>query len=953
MLNNNKTQLKIDNYTIQTEYERTNQDTSIIHKPSVLEGNWVQSGDNLTDNTASVGGELSLGQNLLIAYMPWEGYNFEDAILISERLVYDDLYTSIHIEKYSFTEEIKKTVFGACFTLSKEQEVHTVQKRGRGRREKEQGKEQGKELEKELEKGISATRQNIESQLLLDKITRDIPQAQQEEIEHLNTYGIVKTGTFIQEGDILIGKVTPLTIYEPNASAKPYTNFLKNILGDLRSSKEITKVKDSSIRAPKGIKAKVIKTLFIYKKVFSNIDFYLKTIPFYTLPFLITKKKEAYAIKSFKKGRERVECAFNSEAIKGWFLLSQFPLPLRGPGSTLSQPKVSRFAQNWVERRFRFPFGTSRRTGCAKRKRASKNLTKRKEKGNWVPFPGSTLSQPSAGNWVERRLGTGARAGQRARDRKENKSKDINRARSAGSARSARDYKSRLLPILRVRFPSGIDAQKKKLPKKLQSASRIRPLIFYFYLAEKRRIQVGDKMSGRHGNKGIISQILPIQDMPYLPDGTPVDMVLNPLGVPSRMNVGQIYECLLGLAGKYLGENYKIVPFDWRIAHNYSGEATRCFVYSKLYEARTRTGNTWLFDPNFPGKLPLYDGRTGDTFDQSITVGKSYMLRLIHMVEDKITCLTSDHDVLTSNGWISIEKISINDKVVTLHKNSFVEYQKPTRIYNYTNFKGSLLHLKNSIIDCLVTLNHRLFVTFAFNNKFKTSYNDFINISFSKKYLITAKDFIGINKTYKIFIPLLFNRYKRFPLTPLLQNEGLGTKIEESRTFFFRNRQKELSIFFRKRQKALSIKGFFAKQNASISSFSNIKEEIIPFNGKVHCLSVPNEVFFVRRNGKAVWTGNSRTTGPYSLVTQQPLRGRSKTGGQRLGEMEVWAIEGYGAAFTLLEMFTIKSDDLIGRMTLWSNIIFNKDIAIGTPESFKVLLSELQALCLDIGLYHS
>ena len=205
-------------------------------------------------------------------------------------------------------------------------------------------------------------------------------------------------------------------------------------------------------------------------------------------------------------------------------------------------------------------------------------------------------------------------------------------------------------------------------------------------------------------------------------------MVLNPLGVPSRMNVGQIYECLLGLAGKYLGENYKIFPFD----EIYGAEASRSFVFSKLYSASLKTGKKWLFNPNSPGKIRLYDGRTGDTFDQSITVGYSYMLRLVHMVDDKI---------------------------------------------------------------------------------------------------------------------------------------------------------------------------------------------------------------------------HARSTGPYSLVTQQPLRGRSKQGGQRLGEMEVWALEGYGAAFTLLEMLTIKSDDMTGRMTLWSNLILNKEISIGTPESFKVLICELQALCLDIGLF--
>ena len=265
--------------------------------------------------------------------------------------------------------------------------------------------------------------------------------------------------------------------------------------------------------------------------------------------------------------------------------------------------------------------------------------------------------------------------------------------------------------------------QNSSLNERLKDVSSIQ-----IYLAEKRRLQVGDKMAGRHGNKGIISQILPIEDMPFLPDGKPLDMVLNPLGVPSRMNVGQIYECLLGLAGKYLGQHFKIFPFD----EMYGAEASRSFVFAKLYDARIKTGKQWLFNQKAPGKIRLYDGRTGETFDQSITVGYAYMLRLVHMVDDKI---------------------------------------------------------------------------------------------------------------------------------------------------------------------------------------------------------------------------HARSTGPYSLVTQQPLRGRSKQGGQRLGEMEVWALEGYGAAFTLLEMLTIKSDDMNGRMTLWSNLILNKEISIGTPESFKVLICELQALCLDIGLF--
>lgn len=450
-------------YPIQ-KFQRSNQDTCLVQRPSVFEGEWVQPGDLLADCSASKGGELSLGQNILIAYMPWEGYNYEDAILISQRLVYDDLYTSIHIEKY------------------------------------------------EVETGI--TKYGYE------EITREIPDVASHCLAQLDKEGIIKVGSVVSESQILVGKVSPIE----KKYKSPYQKLLYTIL-----EKELAAVRDSSLRAPKGLKAKVIE-----RKIFQKTS--------------------------------------------------------------------------------------------------------------------------------------------------------------------------------------------------LNSSQSSKQKIVHLYLAEKRRIQVGDKVAGRHGNKGIVSQILPRQDMPYLPDGSPIDMVLNPLGVPSRMNVGQIYECLLGLAAKYLGQSFRVRPFD----EIYGAEASRTLTFSSLYKARLKTGHKWLFNPKSPGKMKIFDGRTGDPFHQTVTVGISYILKLVHLVDDKV---------------------------------------------------------------------------------------------------------------------------------------------------------------------------------------------------------------------------HARSTGPYSLVTQQPLRGRSKFGGQRLGEMEVWALEGYGAAFTLLEMLTIKSDDIMGRMTLWSNIILHNPIYIGTPESFKVLICELQALCLDIGLF--
>ena len=254
-------------------------------------------------------------------------------------------------------------------------------------------------------------------------------------------------------------------------------------------------------------------------------------------------------------------------------------------------------------------------------------------------------------------------------------------------------------------------------------------MVVRVYVAQMRKIQVGDKMAGRHGNKGIISRILPVEDMPYLPDGSPVDIVLNPLGVPSRMNVGQVFECLLGWAGANLGLRFKITPFD----EMYGEESSRTIVHGKLAEAREETGKDWLFDPEQPGKIQLYDGRTGEPFDRPVTVGIAYMLKLVHLVDDKI---------------------------------------------------------------------------------------------------------------------------------------------------------------------------------------------------------------------------HARSTGPYSLVTQQPLGGKAQQGGQRFGEMEVWALEAFGAAYTLQELLTVKSDDMQGRNEALNAIVKGKAIPRpGTPESFKVLMRELQSLGLDIAVH--
>nr|YP_009502717.1 RNA polymerase beta subunit [Paris thibetica]ASA69035.1 RNA polymerase beta subunit [Paris thibetica]QHV38823.1 DNA-directed RNA polymerase beta subunit [Paris thibetica]WCF61241.1 RNA polymerase beta subunit [Paris thibetica]WCF61929.1 RNA polymerase beta subunit [Paris thibetica]WCF63046.1 RNA polymerase beta subunit [Paris thibetica] len=362
-------------------YQCSNKNTCMHQKPKVQRGKYIKKGQILADGAATVSGELALGKNVLVAHMPWEGYNSEDAVLISERLVYEDIYTSFHIRKY----EIKTHVTS-----------------------------QGPE-----------------------RITKEIPHLEAHLLRNLDRNGIVMLGSWIEAGDILVGKLTPQTANE--SSYAPEDRLLRAILGI-----QVSTAKETSLKLPISVggRGRVIDVRWIQKKGGSS---------------------------------------YNSE-------------------------------------------------------------------------------------------------------------------------------------IIRV------------------------------YISQKREIKVGDKVAGRHGNKGIISKILPRQDMPYLQDGTTVDMVFNPLGVPSRMNVGQIFECSLGLAGDLLKRHYRIAPFDER----YEQESSRKLVFPELYEASKQTKNPWVFEPEYPGKSRIFDGRTGDPFEQPVLIGKSYILKLIHQVDDKIHGRSSGHYALVT-----------------------------------------------------------------------------------------------------------------------------------------------------------------------------------------------------------------------------------------------------------------------------------------------------------------
>lgn len=548
------------------KYLGTNQETCFNQKPRVVTGQRVKKGDILIDGPSIDNGELALGKNVNVAFMPWRGYNFEDAIIISEKLVANDVFTSIHIEEFEL--QVRET------------------KRGE------------------------------------EELTRDIPNVSEETTKNLDEDGIIREGAEVREGDILIGKITPKGESDPT----PEEKLLKAIFGDKAGD-----VKDASMKAPPGLKGTVIKT-----RLFSR------------------KKKDAEEKKIEKKQMDAIEHEFTVKKQNLYTKLVE---------------KLEKICLDKTTKGIRDLDGTL----ILK----SGNVIK---EGVFSSFEDVTKLDYTI-DWFD--------------------TKDTTKI-----------IKTLYQNYFKICSDYDEDMKREKL--KVQTGDELAPGIVQLakvYVAKKRKLSVGDKMAGRHGNKGVVAKIVPQEDMPYHADGTPVDIVLNPLGVPSRMNVGQLYETALGWVGKILGVRFETPIFDG---------------------AEVSDVEAWLREANLPSgsKTYLYNGRTGERFHQKVTTGYIYMLKLGHMVDDKI---------------------------------------------------------------------------------------------------------------------------------------------------------------------------------------------------------------------------HARSIGPYSLITQQPLGGKAQFGGQRFGEMEVWALEGYGAANVLQEILTVKSDDVTGRAKTYENIVKGENLAEpNVPEAFNVLIKELQGLGLDI-----
>jgi DNA-directed RNA polymerase subunit beta len=563
-------EIVVDDFTYKLKkFERSNAGTCINQRPLVRAGQKVKRGDILADGFATENGELALGSNITVAFMPWRGYNFEDAIILSERLLRDDVYTSVHVEEYEV--EARDTKLGP------------------------------------------------------EEITRDIPNVNEEALKDLDEDGIIRVGAEVGPGDILVGKISP----KSETELSPEEKLLRAIFGEKAGD-----VRDASLTVPPGIEGIVVDV-----KVFARKESRART-----------KEEKKLEMKQIEQIKNYYQSRINALRKERLNRLAELVI-----GQSLAEPLLEEVLGEEI---------------LKEGHKINSNDLKKLEQCDWESL--------------------------RLQDSPELEEQVHKIARVWGDEIST-------LVEERARETDRVTKGDELPPGVLKKT--------VVHVASKRKVAVGDKMAGRHGNKGVISKILPEGDMPFLPDGTPVDIILNPLGVPSRMNVGQLLETHLGWAAERLG--LKI--------------STPVFAGTSEQEILEHLKKAEL---PLDGKVDLRDGRSGDLFDQKVTVGSIYMLKLAHMADDKI---------------------------------------------------------------------------------------------------------------------------------------------------------------------------------------------------------------------------HARSIGPYSLVTQQPLGGKAQFGGQRFGEMEVWALEAYGAAYTLQELLTVKSDDVQGRTRVYEAIVKGESgFQFGTPESFNVLVKELQSLGLDV-----
>nr|YP_002601004.1 beta subunit of RNA polymerase [Monomastix sp. OKE-1]ACK36867.1 beta subunit of RNA polymerase [Monomastix sp. OKE-1] len=642
---------EISSYEL-TDFTPSNQSTCLKQRPAVEIGEWVEKGSLLADGSGTRDGEVALGKNVLLAYMPWEGYNFEDAIVINERLVFEDIYTSVHVERFDVDVRNTKIIqvrnpensFQLEDTLPENSILNIFR-----------SLVPGEYLTRDLDIVTNKTSRNSGNEnSTLKTSTKDslealesinLPPKLPPKLRHLDANGIIKPGTWVQEGDILLGKLQigpkdNLNNFDIKAQNTPFAQKIQTL--PFPEYRLLLAIFDLQNRTPD-------KTLPTQTSNLEGGKLWPTTFgeklseKESTLPSSQDKKEQIIGEKSLSSEEGERSPLSDLSAYKNTLPSQNFGSELTSGQDTLNLLAAEKssnsglFAHQIKNTSFKVGIGVKGRVLDYVVDGRISIFDGRQKANQNLPPRGSRETPP--GLWPSQR-----------------------------EEREGRGGRTPFLEKHKTLIGEGF----------IQSAATSVSI----FLAHKKRIQLGDKMSGRHGNKGIVSLILPPQDMPYLQDGKPVDVVLNPLGVPSRMNVGQVLETLFGLSAFYSHKVYRIMPFDERIAPSQSiekntlqenaslslsrPETSRSLVYGHLRKLKTKAGVppkraeiselglqkggyprtlksikkgsqlNWLFDPNNPGKTHLFDGRTGEIFYQPALVGYSYMFKLIHLVDDKI-----------------------------------------------------------------------------------------------------------------------------------------------------------------------------------------------------------------------------------------------------------------------------------------------------------------------------
>jgi DNA-directed RNA polymerase subunit beta len=708
------------------KFWRTNQDTAINQRPLVHMGQKVKAGQIVADGAGTERGDLALGANVTVAFMPWYGHNFEDAIVLSERLVKDDVYSSIHIQ---------------------ELELH-VRDTKRGREE----------------------------------ITREIPNVAEESLVDLDERGIVRIGAHVKAGDILVGKITP----KGETELSPEEKLLTAIFGEKAKD-----VKDSSLKVPPGMEGVVIDV-----KIFSRIE------------DQVVEKDRGERIGEVRR-LEAEEKARISEAM---FAEMQELLANQEVGLMLKAGTVEEYLA------------------------AGTKLSKQ---------------QLSELNFADIDLKTLRVANKSVNE----KVRAVLDAASAERAKIEEKSEDQIDKIL----------QPDELPPGVIQLVKV-------YVAEKRKISVGDKMAGRHGNKGIIARIVPEEDMPFLPNGTPVDIVLNPLGVPSRMNVGQILETHLGWAANLLGFDAKTPVFQ-------GADETEIGVLLRL------AGLSWAADAlRLEARPPALD-------DKQVLQIVSDLRKLPSTNGNRPDIGTAGIELLGGRS-VSAESRELHHQMVDFLKLAAKELAE--RELAQRQIEKEVHEARLEVAE----------------EKEKASFKN--GLKEIEKSLAKDKPAEVLEATERPALAALFGAKSEADVdaaaVELLAAAGLSPvgkcRLRDGRS------------------------GELFESEVTVGSIYMMKLSHL-VDDKIH----------------------ARSIGPYSLVTQQPLAGKAQFGGQRFGEMEVWALEAYGAAHTLQEILTVKSDDVNGRSRVYEAIVKGQNLPKpGIPESFNVLVKELQALGLKVTL---